>query len=116
MQLSHLSPPSSLFLEISAKYGENIDALEAAIYEAAKIPELTENDVIVTSARQYQSLISAHDNLTRVIEGLKTNLSGDLISEDLNLVLADLSDITGQGRIISNEVLGNIFKNFCVGK
>ena len=116
LQLSHLSPLSSLFLEISAKYGENIDALEAAIYEAAKIPELTENDVIVTSARQYQSLISAHDNLTRVIEGLKTNLSGDLISEDLNLVLDDLSDITGQGRIIPNEVLGNIFKNFCVGK
>ena len=116
LQLSHLSPLSSLFLEISAKYGENIDALEAAIYEAAKIPELTENDVIVTSARQYQSLISAHDNLTRVIEGLKTNLSGDLISEDLNLVLDNLSDITGQGRIIPNEVLGNIFKNFCVGK
>ena len=116
LQLSHLSPLSSLFLEISAKYGENIDALEAAIYEAAKIPELTENDVIVTSARQYQSLISAHDNLTRVIEGLKTNLSGDLISEDLNLVLDNLSDITGQGRIVPNEVLGNIFKNFCVGK
>ena len=116
LNVSHLSPLSSQLLNISAKYGENIDALEAAIYEAAKIPELTENDVIVTSARQYQSLISAHDNLTRVIEGLKTNLSGDLISEDLNLVLDNLSDITGQGRIIPNEVLGNIFKNFCVGK
>ena len=116
LNVSHLSPLSSQLLNISAKYGENIDALETAIYEAAKIPELTENDVIVTSARQYQSLISAHDNLTRVIEGLKTNLSGDLISEDLNLVLDNLSDITGQGRIIPNEVLGNIFKNFCVGK
>ena len=116
LNVSHLSPLSSQLLKISAKYGENIDALETAIYEAAKIPELTENDVIVTSARQYQSLICAHDNLTRVIEGLETNLSGDLISEDLNLVLDDLSDITGQGRIIPNEVLGNIFKNFCVGK
>ena len=116
LNVSHLSPLSSQLLNISAKYGENIDALETAIYEAAKIPELTENDVIVASARQYQSLICAHDNLTRVIEGLETNLSGDLISEDLNLVLDDLSDITGQGRIIPNEVLGNIFKNFCVGK
>lgn len=116
LNVSHLSPLSSQLLRISAKYGENIDALETAIYEAAKIPELTENDVIVTSARQYQSLICAHDNLIRVIEGLETNLSGDLISEDLNLVLDDLSDITGQGRIIPNEVLGNIFKNFCVGK
>ena len=103
-------------LPISAKHGQGLDALEAAIYSAANIPELTENDVIVTSARQYQSLISAHDNLTRVIEGLETNLSGDLISEDLNLVLDNLSDITGQGRIMTNEVLGNIFKNFCVGK
>ena len=115
-RFSNLSPLSAHLIKISAKYGENMDALEAAIYEAAKIPELTENDVIVTSARQYQSLMSAHDNLTRVIEGLETNLSGDLISEDLNLVLDDLSDITGQGRIVPNEVLGNIFKNFCVGK
>ena len=103
-------------LQISAKQGQGIDALEQAIYEAAHIPELTESDIIVTSARQYQSLIHAHDNLTRVIAGLKTGLSGDLISEDLNLVLDDLSDITGQGRIVPNEVLGNIFKNFCVGK
>ena len=103
-------------LQISAKQGQGIDALEQAIYEAAHIPELTENDIIVTSARQYQSLIHAHDNLTRVIAGLETGLSGDLISEDLNLVLDDLSDITGQGRIVPNEVLGNIFKNFCVGK
>ena len=115
-QFSHLSPLNTHLIKISAKYGENIDALETAIYEAAKIPELTENDIIVTSARQYQSLINAHDNLTRVIEGLETNLSGDLISEDLNHVLDDLSDITGQGRIVPNEVLGNIFKNFCVGK
>ncbi|SEF93366.1 tRNA modification GTPase [Xylanibacter ruminicola] len=103
-------------LQISAKQGQGIDALEQAIYEAAHIPELTESDIIVTSARQYQSLIHAHDNLTRVIAGLETGLSGDLISEDLNLVLDDLSDITGQGRIVPNEVLGNIFKNFCVGK
>lgn len=111
---SHTTPYS--FLCLSAKHGQGIDALEAAIYKAADIPEFTENDIIVTSARQYQSLTNAHNNLTRVIEGLETNLSGDLISEDLNLVLDDLSDITGQGRIVPNEVLGNIFKNFCVGK
>ena len=111
---SHTTPYS--FLCLSAKHGQGIDALEAAIYKAADIPEFTENDIIVTSARQYQSLTNAHDNLTRVIEGLETNLSGDLISEDLNLVLDDLSDITGQGRIVPNEVLRNIFTNFCVGK
>ena len=103
-------------VEISAKQGTNIDKLERAIFESANIPELSEQDIIVTSARQYQSLVSAHDNLSRVLSGLESNLSGDLVSEDLRLVLDDLADITGQGRILAKEVLGNIFTHFCVGK
>ena len=101
---------------ISAKQGTNIDKLEQAIFKAAYIPELSEQDIIVSSARQYQSLVSAHENLSRVLSGLESGLSGDLISEDLKLVLDDLADITGQGRILTNEVLGNIFTHFCVGK
>lgn len=103
-------------IDISAKHGTNIDKLEEAIFEAANIPELSEQDVIVTSARQYQSLINAQDNLSRVLSGLESNLTGDIIAEDLRLVLDDLADITGQGRIVTNEVLANIFTNFCVGK
>ena len=103
-------------IDISAKNGTNIDKLEKAIFEAANIPELSEQDVIVTSARQYQSLINAQDNLSRVLSGLESNLPGDIIAEDLRLVLDDLADITGQGRIVTNEVLANIFTNFCVGK
>jgi tRNA modification GTPase len=103
-------------IDISAKHGTNIDKLEKAIFEAANIPELSEQDVIVTSARQYQSLINAQDNLSRVLSGLESNLPGDIIAEDLRLVLDDLADITGQGRIVTNEVLTNIFTNFCVGK
>ena len=103
-------------IEISAKQGTNIDKLERAIFESANIPELSEQDIIVTSARQYQSLISAHDNLSRVLSGLESGLSGDLVSEDLRLVLDDLADITGHGRILTDEVLGNIFTHFCVGK
>lgn len=103
-------------IDISAKHGTNIDKLEEAIFEAANIPELSEQDVIVTSARQYQSLINAQDNLSRVLSGLESNLPGDIIAEDLRLVLDDLADITGQGRIVTNEVLTNIFTNFCVGK
>ena len=113
-------------VEISAKQGTNIDKLEQAIFEAAcsalslasskNIPELSEQDIIVTSARQYQSLISAHENLSRVLSGLESGLSGDLVSEDLRLVLDDLANITGQGRILTNEALGNIFTHFCVGK
>ena len=103
-------------IDISAKHGTNIDKLEKAIFEAANIPELSEQDVIVTSARQYHSLINAQDNLSRVLSGMESNLPGDIIAEDLRLVLDDLADITGQGRIVTNEVLTNIFTNFCVGK
>ena len=103
-------------VEISAKQGTNIDKLERAIFEAANIPELSEHDIIVTSSRQYQSLVSAHENLSRVLSGLESGLSGDLVSEDLRLVLDDLANITGQGRILTNEVLENIFTHFCVGK
>lgn len=103
-------------IEISAKQGTNIDKLEQAIFNATQIPEISEQDVIVTSVRQYQALISAKENLARVLSGLGSGLCSDLISEDLRLVLDDLADITGKGRIVPNEVLGNIFKHFCVGK
>lgn len=108
--------PNSLSIEISAKYGTNIPALEQAIYEAAGIPTLTDTDVIITNARHYDSLIHAQQNLSRVISGLTTGISGDLLSEDLRLVLSDLAEITGKGQITPTEVLGNIFQNFCVGK
>ena len=110
------SLPDKTIIDISAKNGTNIDKLEKAIFEAANIPELSEQDVIVTSARQYHSLINAQDNLSRVLSGLESNLPGDIIAEDLRLVLDDLADITGPGRIVTNEVLTNIFTNFCVGK
>ena len=113
---TNTSLPDKTIIDISAKHGTNIDKLEKAIFEAANIPELSEQDVIVTSARQYHSLINAQDNLSRVLSGLESNLPGDIIAEDLRLVLDDLADITGQGRIVTNEVLANIFTNFCVGK
>ena len=102
-------------LTISAKTGIGLDALEAAIYQAADIPTLTENDVIVTNARHYDALTRAHESIQRVLDGLHAQLSGDLLSEDLRQALDTLSEITG-GQITPNEVLGNIFKNFCVGK
>ena len=100
---------------ISAKYGTGIEDLEKAIYEAADIPALTDNDIIVTNARHYDALTRSRDCIQRVIDGLQMQLSGDLLSEDLRQALDTLSEITG-GRITPNEVLGNIFKNFCVGK
>ena len=112
---SNLQPLTSHPLSISAKFGTNLNELESAIYQAANIPALQENDVIVTNARHYDALTRAQAHLQRVLEGMSQNISGDLLSEDLRLTLDTLAEITG-GQITPNEVLGNIFKNFCVGK
>ena len=101
---------------ISAKHDIGINALEQAIYSAADIPEMEENDVIITSARHYDTLMQARENAQRVINGLESQLPSDLIAEDLRLVLSNLSEITGEGQITSQETLNNIFKHFCVGK
>ena len=103
-------------ISISAKFGTNIDALETVIYEAAGIPTLADSDIIVTNARHYDALTRAQESLSRVISSLQAQVPGDLVAEDLRQVLSELSEITGEGQITPNEVLGNIFKNFCVGK
>lgn len=100
---------------ISAKYKRNLDQLEQLIYTSANIPEINENSVIITSVRHYEALTRADESIRRVIEALAMNLSGDLISEDLRICLNELADITG-GQITPHEVLGNIFKHFCIGK
>lgn len=106
-------PKAPLF--ISARTGENVSSLEQALVRAADIPEITENDVIITSARHYEALLRAHDSLSRVLESLEMGMSGDIIAEDLKMVLEELGEITG-GQISSQETLNNIFKHFCIGK
>ena len=106
-------PEAPLF--ISARTGENVSSLEQALVKAADIPEITENDVIITSARHYEALLRAHDSLSRVLESMEMGMSGDIISEDLKMVLEELGEITG-GQISSQETLNNIFKHFCIGK
>jgi tRNA modification GTPase len=102
-------------IEISAKHNQHIDQLEQAIYQAANIPVLSDTDIIVTNARHHEALCRAQAHLQRVIDGLHQQVSGDLLSEDLRLTLDTLAEITG-GQITTNEVLGNIFTHFCVGK
>lgn len=110
------SVSSSIYsLSISAKYGLGIQALEEALYAAAGIPEISENDVIVTSVRHYEALAKAHDALLHVMQSMTLGLSSDLIAEDLKLVLQELGEITG-GQINSQETLNNIFQHFCIGK
>ena len=100
---------------ISAKSGQGIRALEDAIYANAHVPEIDEDSVIVTNVRHYEALTHANESISRVLQSMEMDLSGDLISEDLRICLEQLADITG-GQITTNEVLGNIFQHFCVGK
>ena len=110
-----ISIPDSQFVRISAKTGIGISQLEEVIYQSADIPALNESDTIVTNARHYDALVRAHESLQRVLDGMENQLSGDLLAEDLRLALDQLAEITGT-QITPNEVLGNIFKNFCIGK
>ena len=109
-------------IEISAKRGTHLADLEQAIYDSADLSSLHSADFIVTNARHYEALVRAHSHLQRVLDGLSPLTSHlslqtppDLVAEDLRLTLDTLAEITG-GQITPNEVLGNIFKNFCVGK
>ena len=103
---------------ISAKTGEGILELKKRIYEEARHAGLisNSNDIIVTNVRHYDALVHAHDNLQRVLDGLHQQQSGELLAEDLHLVLSDLAEITGEGQITPQETLNNIFSHFCVGK
>ncbi len=96
-----------------AKFGVGLDALRQQLIDAA--PKAEDNDIIITNARHYEALVRAQSHLQRVVDGMHNMVSGDLLSEDLRDVLSTLSEITG-GQITTNEVLGNIFQHFCVGK
>lgn len=110
-----LSDENVSILNISARTGENVSDLEQTLVKAADIPEITENDVIVTSARHYEALLRSDESLSRVLESMDMGMSGDIIAEDLKMVLEELGEITG-GQISSQETLNNIFKHFCIGK
>ena len=96
-----------------AKFGVGLDKLKQRLIET--VPQTADNDIIITNARHYEALARANNHLQRVIDGLQQQTSGDLLSEDLRLVLDSLAEITG-GQITPTEVLGNIFSHFCVGK
>lgn len=102
-------------LFISAKGRQRLDELEALLVETAALPEISQNDVIVTNIRHYEALIRALESIHRVQDGLIMNLSGDFVSQDLRECLSHLAEIVG-GAFDVEDVLGNIFKHFCVGK
>lgn len=107
-------PEGTETVNISAKNRTNMDKLQDMLVAAANLPSISNNDVIVTNIRHYEALNHALESIRRVIDGLSMQLSGDLVSQDLRECIYYLSDIVGE--VTTDEVLGNIFKNFCIGK
>lgn len=105
--------PDRIF--ISAKYEEGVNDLEKKLTALANIPHsIGEQDVIVTNLRHYQALQNADQAISRVVEGLEADISGDFLSQDIRECMHYLGEITGQ--ISTDDILGNIFSKFCIGK
>ena len=102
------------YIFISAKENKCIVQLEELLVRAAQLPETGENDIIVTNARHYEALTRALSAIERVRHGLDTDISGDFLSQDIRECMHYLGEITGQ--ISTDDILGNIFSKFCIGK
>ncbi len=99
---------------ISAKTRQDLDTLISLLKEKTNMQNLDVGDVIVTNVRHYEALTHAHEAIVRVNEGLHSDISGDFLAQDIRECLHYLGEITGE--ISTDEVLGHIFKNFCIGK
>lgn len=99
---------------ISAKNKINIKELEEALVRASQIPEIHPGDVVVSNIRHYEALRLALLAIQRVITSMESGLSGDFLSQDIRECMFYLGEITGQ--ISNDEILGNIFGKFCIGK
>ncbi|MCQ2197549.1 MAG: tRNA uridine-5-carboxymethylaminomethyl(34) synthesis GTPase MnmE [Bacteroidaceae bacterium] len=114
--VSTLDYPTS-HLSLSALTGQGLDTLRQSLIDHAHLlcGELNEDTVLITNQRHLEALELASSSMRRALDGILHSLPGDLIAEDLRLVLSHLSTILGS-EITTDEVLGNIFKNFCIGK
>ena len=102
-------------VQISAREGTGIEHLKQEIVATAALPQVTdENAVIVTNSRHYHALVRAGEALDRTLQGLAMGLSGDLVSQDIRECMHYLGEITGE--ISSDDILGEIFSHFCIGK
>jgi tRNA modification GTPase len=108
-------PEDACVISLSAKQKEGLSLLQKQLVDFAALPDLSQNDVVVSNIRHYEALSRALEAIHRVQDGLTMQLSGDLVSQDLRECLFHLAEIVG-GEITNDEVLGNIFKHFCIGK
>lgn len=101
-------------LFISAKKETGLDELKKILGEVIEKDKILSDSIIITNIRHYESLVKVTESLTRVKIGMNNGLPSDLIAVDLRHAIQFLGEISGE--ITSDEILGNIFKNFCIGK
>lgn len=99
---------------ISAIGGDNVAEMKNLLGKLSGAEELSESSLVVTNARHYEALVNAEKSLNRVIQGIKTGISGDFIAQDLRETIHHLGTITGT--ITTADLLQSIFSNFCIGK
>ena len=101
-------------LHMSAKTGTGVELLKTKLLDMVHMGKLQNNDTIITNARHYDALRLALENIQKVQDGMQTGLSGDLLAIDIREALYHFGRITGE--ISTDDLLGNIFANFCIGK
>jgi tRNA modification GTPase len=101
-------------LGLSALQGEGLKPLLQALVEFADASKQQAGSAIVTNSRHHAALTRAHGDLGRVLHGLQNGITGDFIAMDIRQALHHLGEITGH--ISVDDLLGNIFSNFCIGK
>ena len=99
---------------ISAKTGKGVEDLKSELLGLINTGALRNNETIVTNSRHYNSLLKALEEIQKVQYGMDAGFSGDLLAIDIRQALYHFGEITGE--ITSDDLLGNIFANFCIGK
>jgi tRNA modification GTPase len=102
------------FIPLSAKTGEGLDTLKTWLSAQVLNDFNTQTDTIVSSARHLEALERAQNSLSAAKNGLETGITGDFVAMDIRQALFDLGSITGD--ISTEDLLGNIFSKFCIGK
>ena len=101
-------------LFISAREKTGLPDLKKALASIIEKERLNSGDIIITNLRHYEALKNVSESLGRVIDGLSSHIPEDLIAIDIRQAIHYLGEITGE--ITTDEILGNIFRNFCIGK
>ena len=102
------------YISISAKNGEGISALKNKLLNFINTEKISENDSIVSNLRHYEQLQLTLHEINSIINGMQNNISGDFLSVNIRQALLHLGSITGE--VTTDDLLGNIFGKFCIGK